>query len=245
MEITLKSQQKIAQNIVDKFNNGDYVCIKDIIHNTSIEFIHTIHKHSYALCAEKPTQIKQKDFFIVIQHCLFLLLLYKNGLIIIDKSVKNEPCNAYSNKGDYEYYSFNEVCGDDDLGSFVCYNWSLPIIPTTDLIELVKNKFKTPEQRRFEKQLKEAKKSTCWSRVATIGAIATLLLTLCQTYCSDKNDSEQINSVISAIKEHKTVTINRVKTLPNDTFNVNIIQPKAKPAPKPTQNPLKQPLPNN
>lgn len=62
MEITLKSQQKIAQNIVDKFNNGDYVCIKDIIHNTSIEFIHTIHKHSYALCAEKPTQIKQKDF---------------------------------------------------------------------------------------------------------------------------------------------------------------------------------------
>lgn len=243
MEITLKSQQKIAQNIVDKFNNGDYVCIKDIIHNTSIEFIHTIHKHSYALCAEKPTQIKQKDFFIVIQHCLFLLLLYKNGLIIIDKSVKNEPCNEYSNKGDYEYYSFNEVCGDDDLGSFVCYNWSLPIIPTTDLIELVKNKFKTPEQRRFEEQLEEAKDSTCWSRIAAILAFFTLAITFFQTCCDKQNNSEQLNSIITAIKEQKTVTVDSIKVLPADTFDVKIIQPKAKPALKPQQNPLKQPIP--
>lgn len=213
---------------------------------------------------------KAKRFFIVIQHCLFLLLLYKNGLIIIDKSVKNEPCNEYSNKGDYEYYSFNEVCGDDDLGSFVCYNWSLPIIPTTDLIELVKNKFKTPEQRRFEEELQIAKetleetrntltetkkslntsqkalkvsKRSFWIALATL--LGTIIFGVWQKCSQQEIDSEQINSVVSAIKEHKTVTIDSIKTLPNDTFNVNIIQPKAKPAPKPTQNPLKQPLPNN
>ena len=57
--------------------------------------------------------------------------------------------------------------------------------------------------------------------------------------------NQQLNSIITAIKEQKTVTIDSIKALPADTFNVNIIQPKAKPAPKPTQNPLKQPLPNN
>lgn len=56
--------------------------------------------------------------------------------------------------------------------------------------------------------------------------------------------NQQLNSIITAIKEQKTVTIDSIKALPADTFNVNIIQPKAKPAPKPTQNPLKQPLPN-
>ena len=57
--------------------------------------------------------------------------------------------------------------------------------------------------------------------------------------------NQQLNSIITAIKEQKTVTIDSIKVLPADTFDVNIIQPKAKPAPKPAQNPLKQPLPNN
>lgn len=130
------------------------------------------------------------------------------------------------------------ACDLDKYGMAIIY--PLPL-----LIDFVENNYKTIEHRRFEEQLKEAKKSTCWSRVAAIGAIATLLLTLCQTYCSDKNDSEQINSVVSAIKEHKTVTIDSVKALPADTFNVNIIQPKVKPAPKLQQYPTKQPISQN
>ena len=57
--------------------------------------------------------------------------------------------------------------------------------------------------------------------------------------------NQQLNSIITAIKEQKTVTVDSIKVLPADTFNVNIIQQKAKPAPKPQQEPLKQPLPNN
>lgn len=115
------------------------------------------------------------------------------------------------------------------------------IIPSAQLIDIRNNNFKTIEQRRFEKQLKEAKRSTCWSRVASIIAFITLIFTLCQTCCDKQNGSKQINRIVSVIKEHKTVSIDSVKVLPNDTFNVNVIQSKV---PK-QQDSLKQPIPQN
>ena len=237
MEITIDSHQNIVRTIVNKYNNGETISIKDIIHIISTEYIHTIHNRFPALCAKNPTNVKQKDFFVVVQYCLFVHSLYKNGLIIIDKSVKNEPCNDYSNKGDYEYFSFHEVCGDEKLGRFVCDNWSLSIIPTTDLIELVKDEFRTPEQKRFECQ----KRLTYLSILAAIGiGIASPFISQC---ISEDDEQEKIEHIVNAIKEHKTVSIDSVKTLPADTFDVNIIQPKAKPASKPLQTPLKQPIP--
>lgn len=239
MEITIKSQQNIVRIIVEKYNSGNPISIKDIVHTISPKYIHTIYKTYPALCAEKPADISQRDFFVVVQYCLFVHSLYRAGLIIIDKSHKNEPCNDYSNKDDYDFFSFQEVCGDEKLGRFICDNWSLSIIPTTDLIELVDKDFKTKEQLRHEEQLSEAKNSTCWSRVASIIAFITLIFTLCQTCCDKQNGSEQINRIVSFIKEHKTVSIDSVKVLPNDTFNVNVIQSKV---PK-QQDSLKQPIP--
>lgn len=130
------------------------------------------------------------------------------------------------------------------------------IYPLPLLVDFVENDFKTLEQRNFEEQLDEAKKSLITSQKGLkisqwsfIVEILTLLGTIgfgvWQKCTQQEINSKQINSIITAIKEQKTVTIDSVKALPADTFNVNIIQPKAKPAPKPKQNPLKQPLPNN
>lgn len=233
MEITLDSQQNIARTIVGRYNNGEYLCIKNIAYEISEEFIHTIYNSFPALCAKKPTNAKQRDFFIVIQNCLFVYSLYRHGLILIDKSIKNEACNDYSSKGEYEYFSFKEVCGDENLGRFVCDNWSLPIIPTTDLINLVRDEFKTLEHKRVEEQLEEAKKSTCWSRKAAIIALVSLVITTVGGFVQRQNeqkiDHTQIESITTVIKEHKTVTIDSIQNMPTDTFNVKIVQPKLKP----------------
>ena len=239
MEITINSHQSIVRTIVEKYNNGETISIKEIIHTISTEYIHTIHKSFPALCAKKTTNVTQKDFFVVVQYCLFVHSLYRAGLIIIDKSHKNEPCNDYSNEGDYEYFSFQEVCGDERLGRFVCDNWSLSIIPTTDLIELVKDEFRTSEQKRFECQ-------KCLTYLSIFVAIAIGVLSPIFTKCISKKDEQvKIERIVTAIKEQKTVTIDSVKALPTDTFNVNVIKPKAKPTPKPQQDPLKQPIPKN
>lgn len=222
MEITNKSQQKIAEDIVRQFNNNKATCIKDIIHNISKEFIHVIYNGQYALSTLKSSQIKQNDFFVVVQYCLFILLLYKKGLIIIDKSIKNEPCNDYSKKEDYDHFSFNETCGDDDLGNFVCNNWNLPIIPTTDLKELVNDEFKTSEQKRFECQ-------RCLTYLSIIVAIIIGVLSPILTKCiSEKSEQEKIRLILTAIEEHKTVSIDSIGRILTDTFNVKIIQPQSK-----------------
>ena len=237
MEITIKSHQNIVRTIVEKYNNGESISIKKIIHTISIGYIHTIHKSFPALCTKKPTTVIQKDFFVVVQYCLFIHSLYRAGLITIDKSHKNEPCNDYSNKGDYEYFSFQEVCGDEKLGRFVCDNWSLSIIPTTDLIELVKDKFKTPEQKRFECQKYP-------TYLSIFVAIAIGVLSPIFTECiSKKGEQENLERIETAIKEHKTVSIDSICVMPKDTFNVKVIQPKVMSAPNPTS--LKQlPLKN-
>ncbi len=152
MEITIQSQQTIAQTIVGAYNNGEPISIKNLVHNTSNEFIHGIYKGSYALYVETPTEIGQRDFFIVIQHCLFLHSLYKRGLIILDKSQISKKGNDYTSNEQYKPFSFKDTCGDDDLGHFVYSSWSHSIIPTTDLIELVKDGFRTIEQKRYEGQ---------------------------------------------------------------------------------------------
>ena len=79
-----------------------------------------------------------------------------------------------------------------------------------------------PEQRRFEEQLKEAKKSTCWSRVAAIVAIITVLFTICHTCCNQQNNSQQIYSIINAIQEQKSISIEHFPNIIPDTLNVKL-----------------------
>lgn len=130
------------------------------------------------------------------------------------------------------------------------------IYPLPLLVDFVENNFKTIEQRQFEEELQTAKdtleetkkslKKTQWALFASWGSFVVALVALILTLIIPQEiDDKQINSITTAIKEQKTVTIDSVKALPADTFNVNVIQPKVKPAPKPKQEPLKQPLPNN
>ena len=130
------------------------------------------------------------------------------------------------------------------------------IYPLPLLEDFVENNFKTLEQRQFDEELQTAKETleeTKNTLKVTRRAFVVTLITLFtsigigvwQKHSPQEIGSEQINTIISAIKEQKTVTIDSVRALPDDTFNVNLIQPKAKPAPKQQQNPLKQPIPSN
>lgn len=101
------------------------------------------------------------------------------------------------------------------------YGYSV-IYPLPRLLDYVEYKFKTLEQRNFEEQLKEAKRSTCWSRVAAIVAIITVLFTLCQTCCNKQNNSQQIYSIINAIKEQKSISIEHFPNIIPDTLNVKL-----------------------
>ena len=191
----------------------------------------------------KASNVSNLVFSDLLQVINLLQKLENENLIILSNRLKFDrfPRFDEDEENNITYININ----NQKIEEYIKENYYAQIIPTTTLIDIANNDFKSIEQRRFEEQLEEAKDSTCWSRIAAILAFFTLAITFFQTCCNKQNNSEQLNSIITAIKEHKTVSIDSVKVLPADTFNVNVIQPKAKPTPKPQKkNPLNEQIPN-
>lgn len=130
------------------------------------------------------------------------------------------------------------------------------IIPSAQLIDIRENGFKTLEQRRFEEQLEvandtlvetkntlaETKKSLETSQealkvsyrsfwIALVTLLGTILFGLYQSCSQQEIDSEQINTIISSIKEEKSISIDKFPDILPDTLNVKV-----------TDTPEKQPI---
>lgn len=160
-----------------------------------------------------------------------------------------------SEENGYNSYSLNIQMGSKVFELMYAVIYPLPLLD-----DLVKNKFKDLELRRFQseqdynrknynaalKALKQSKCSIIISAIAVgLSALAITVPIVYEACFSDNVTTFDAKEIVSAIKEQKTVTVDSIKVLPADTFDVNIIQPKAKPALKPQQNPLKQPIPKN
>lgn len=235
MEILNKSEQNIARDIVTCYDDNGVICIKDIIHKIYNGYIHCMCLGSPALAIPlKDSEcINDKTFFVVVQSSLFVYKLFKSGLILLDNSIRREGCNDYSNRSDYKCFLFNNVCGEGELGTFVCSKWNLPIIPTTDLMELVKDKFRTPEQKRFECQ-KYLTYLSIFVAIA-IGVLSPILT----KYVSEKGEQKNLERIENVIKGHKTVSIDSICVMPKNTSNVKVIQSNVNSSP--SFNPLKKP----
>lgn len=252
------SEKNLVKALIQNVSRDSGLRIGDVLRKVyPIEYIEKntvddpFYKETIKICHKDENEIEAK---IYEAFSLIILLLEQRYIVakeLIEKGIigrKNPFCDISENRHiERTYFNYYNI----DLWSLLNSHYSV----TNSLIDFAKD-FKTVEQRRFEEELKTAKetleetKNTLKiTQKAFIGTLLTLLATIgigIWQKCSQQEiDTEQINSITTAIKEHKTVTIDSIKILPADTFNVNIIQPKAKPAPKPTQNPLKQPLPNN
>lgn len=179
----------------------------------------------------------------------------------IDKNIDSienlvsSQSESISKENGYNSYSLNI-----QMGSKAFELMNVVIYPLPLLDDLVKNKFKDLELRRFQSEqdynhknynaaLKALEQSKCGIIISAIAvglsALAIIAPIVYEVCFSDNVTTFDAKEIVTAIKEQKTVTIDSVNVFPADTFNVNIIQQKAKPAPKPQQEPLKQPLPNN
>lgn len=252
------TEQKLVKALINNVSRKSGLRIGEVLLQVyPIEYIEKniiddpFYKETIKICHKVEEGLESKLYEAFSLIIMLIEHRYIVGKEFIDKKIigkKNPLCYPLDNRHEERTY-FNYY--DIELWKLLNSHFSV----TNSLVDFAKD-FKTVEQRRFEEELKTAKetleetKNTLKiTQKAFIGTLLTLLATIgigIWQKCSQQEiDTEQINSITTAIKEHKTVTIDSIKILPADTFNVNIIQPKAKPAPKPTQNPLKQPLPNN
>jgi hypothetical protein len=159
--------------------------------------------------------------------------LEKENLIILSN---RENSTLYPNfdKDEENNVSYINI-NNHKIEEYIKEIYYAQIIPTTTLIDIAENDFKTVEHLRYEEQLDEAKNSTFWSRVAAIVAILAFILSvilgLFQTCSQQEIDSEQINTIISAIKEQKSISIDKFPDILPDTLNVKV-----------TDTPEKQPI---
>ncbi len=174
-------------------------------------------------------------------------LVFSDLLLIINllQKFENENLIVFSNR--LKSNVFPNFDFDNDNGNNISYfninnhkieeyikeNYYSQIIPTTTLIDIAENEFKTVEQRRFEKQLKvaddtlvETKRTLIKTRHTFYATIAALIVSIISGFyqsCSQQEiDSEQINTIISAIKEHKSISINKFPNIIPDTLNVKV-----------------------
>lgn len=146
----------------------------------------------------------------------------ENNRIIINQENEYFTGNTlYSEKGDIIYSSVNinilpfDICELLNVGVFV----------SQDLKDLVKNNFETPEQIRFEKQLKEAKRQTCGAYIATGVSFLGLLIAMALPFLT-KTSLKEIEDIKLEIRNVKTELPAVIETrITNDTIKVQVVKP--------------------
>lgn len=179
----------------------------------------------------KASNVCKLIFTDILQVINLLQKLEKENLIILsnrDNSARY-PNFDKDEKNNVSYININNY----KIEEYIKENYYSQIIPTTTLIDIAENDFKTVEQRRFEKQLKvaddtlvETKRTLIKTRHTFYATIAALIVSIISGFyqsCSQQEiDSEQINTIISAIKEQKSISIDKFPDIIPDTLNVRV-----------------------
>lgn len=188
----------------------------------------------------KASNVCKLIFTDILQVINLLQKLEKENLIILsnrDNSARY-PNFDKDEENNVSYININNY----KIEEYIKENYYSQIIPTTTLIDIAENDFKTVEQRRFEKQLKvaddtlvETKRTLVKTRHTFYATIAALIVSIISGFyqsCSQQEiDFEQINTIISAIKEQKSISIDKFPDIILDTLNVRV-----------TDTPTKQPI---
>ena len=98
-----------------------------------------------------------------------------------------------------------------DLWEFLCNHFYV----TNALVDFAKD-FKTPEQRRHN----------CTTNISVAAIIVSVIIGITSPYISkcisEKSDKESLEQVVSAIKEQKSISIDKFPDIIPDTLNVRV-----------------------
>ena len=172
-------------------------------------------------------------FIDILQIINLLQKLEEDNLIIMSN---RDNLTRYPNfdKDDENLVSYINI-KNHKIEEYIKKYYYAQVIPTTTLIDIAENDFKTVEQRRYEEQLNvandtlvETKKTLAKANYSFIVALVALLVSiifgLYQSCSQQEINSEQINTIISAIKEQKSISIDKFPEIIPDTLNVKVTE---------------------
>lgn len=179
---------------------------------------------------------EQSPISITFNHIAIVSLLKcleDNGLVVVSRKSHNSEPNRIYNHNKYSYESgvywekgVNEskyaMSGSKqtihtDIAMLFDRYANAIILPTTELVMYVKNKFKTKEDIKFRNG-----QIATWSSIAI--ALFSSIWSVCQSTKPININEHQFNHIVSTIEEHAQHLVSDIVPVQvvNDTLNVNI-----------------------
>ena len=229
------TEQKLVKALINNVSRKSGLRIGEVLLQVyPIEYIEKnkvddpFYKETIKICHKVEEGLESKLY----EAFSLIIMLIEHRYIVskefIDKEIigkKNPLCYPLDNRHEERTY-FNYY--DVELWKLLNSHFSV----TNSLVDFAKD-FKTIEQRRFEAQLNEAKESLITSQkglkisqlsfiVAVLTLFGTIGFGIWQKCTQQEIDSEQISTIISAIKEQKSISIDKFPDIIPDTLNVRV-----------------------
>ena len=216
------TEQRTVRKLIEWSTNGQSIRLGEVLRNLfpEIEYIkpsknkkEEFYKHTIDICYNEK-QCSLSDILEVVN--LFDLLVKQNYIVVKQlfpiERIGEEHQGMYPIMENQHYVETPIVnYYQYDLWEFLCNHFYV----TNALVDFAKD-FKTPEQRRHN----------CTTNISVAAIIVSVIIGITSPYISkcisEKSDKESLEQVVSAIKEQKSISIDKFPDIIPDTLNIRV-----------------------
>ena len=216
------TEQRAVRKLIEWSTNGQSIRLGEVLRNLfpEIEYIkpsknkkEEFYKHTIDICYNEK-QCSLSDILEVVN--LFDLLVKQNYIVVKQlfpiERIGEEDQGMYPIMENQHYVETPIVnYYQYDLWEFLCNHFYV----TNALVDFAKD-FKTPEQRRHN----------CTTNISVAAIIVSVIIGITSPYISkcisEKSDKESLEQVVSAIKEQKSISIDKFPDIIPDTLNIRV-----------------------
>lgn len=216
------TEQRAVRKLIEWSTNGQSIRLGEVLRNLfpEIEYIkpsknkkEEFYKHTIDICYNEK-QCSLSDILEVVN--LFDLLVKQNYIVVKQlfpiERIGEEHQGMYPIMENQHYVETPIVnYYQYDLWEFLCNHFYV----TNALVDFAKD-FKTPEQRRHN----------CTTNISVAAIIVSVIIGITSPYISkcisEKSDKESLEQVVSAIKEQKSISIDKFPDIISDTLNIRV-----------------------
>lgn len=216
------TEQRAVRKLIEWSTNGQSIRLGEVLRNLfpEIEYIkpsknkkEEFYKHTIDICYNE----KQCSLSNILEVVNLFDLLVKQNYIVVKQLFPIERIGE-EHQGMYpimenQHYVETPIVNyyQYDLWEFLCNHFYV----TNALVDFAKD-FKTPEQRRHN----------CTTNISVAAIIVSVIIGITSPYISkcisEKSDKESLEQVVSAIKEQKSISIDKFPDIIPDTLNVKV-----------------------
>ena len=216
------TEQRAVRKLIEWSTNGQSIRLGEVLCNLfpEIEYIkpsknkkEEFYKHTIDICYNE----KQCSLSNILEVVNLFDLLVKQNYIVVKQLFPIERIGE-EHKGMYpimenQHYVETPIVNyyQYDLWEFLCNHFYV----TNALVDFAKD-FKTPEQRRHN----------CTTNISVAAIIVSVIIGITSPYISkcisEKSDKESLEQVVSAIKEQKSISIDKFPDIIPDTLNIRV-----------------------